>query len=218
MYPGFFSIRCKTNVKIGWKEKLNVEQLGPWCKLWDVDMNGKKTKYTFITRGIRFVVCNDYWKVICINFGHICLFWIKPSETQLHVVIQLRDIHGQGEPILDLTFPVVCFQTYGIGMLAKTDSKNCRNGPTSSAGQKNSKYNLSLCCLFVLLPLCCDFQLVSGPKVIKPFSSSTQLSMKFKRPISTEITKIDWNFRLRLPNPILYHAYKCFKWQQLLAF
>ena len=44
----------------------------------------------------------------------------------------------------------------------------------------------------------------SGPKVIKLFSYSTQLSMKFKLLINTKIGKINGNFRFKSPKPVIY--------------
>ena len=43
----------------------------------------------------------------------------------------------------------------------------------------------------------------SGPKVIKLFSCSTQLSMKFKMLINIEIAKINGNFRFRSQKPAI---------------
>ena len=43
-----------------------------------------------------------------------------------------------------------------------------------------------------------------GPEVIKLFSCSTQLSMKFKLLINTENAKINGNFRLKSPKPVIY--------------
>ena len=46
-------------------------------------------------------------------------------------------------------------------------------------------------------------------EVIKLFSCSTQLSMKFKMLINIEITKIDGIFRFNSLEPAIYPAYKC---------
>ena len=43
-----------------------------------------------------------------------------------------------------------------------------------------------------------------GPKVIKTFSCSIQLRLKFKLLINTEIAKISRNSRLRSPRPEIY--------------
>ena len=48
-----------------------------------------------------------------------------------------------------------------------------------------------------------------GPKVIKLFSCSTQLSMKFKILINIEIAKLNGNFRFRSQKPAIYPANKC---------
>ena len=45
--------------------------------------------------------------------------------------------------------------------------------------------------------------------VIKLFSCSTQLSMKFKMLINIEIAKINGFFRLNSLEPAIYPAYKC---------
>ena len=48
-----------------------------------------------------------------------------------------------------------------------------------------------------------------GAEVIKLFSCSTQLSMKFKMLINIEIAKIDGIFRFNLLKPAIYPANKC---------
>ena len=48
-----------------------------------------------------------------------------------------------------------------------------------------------------------------GAEVIKLFSCSTQLSMKFKLLINIEIVKIDGIFRLNSLEPAIYPANKC---------
>ena len=48
-----------------------------------------------------------------------------------------------------------------------------------------------------------------GAEVIKVFSCSTQLSMKFKMLINIEIAKIDGIFRFNLLEPAIYPADKC---------
>ena len=48
-----------------------------------------------------------------------------------------------------------------------------------------------------------------GPEVIKLFSCSTQLSMKFKLLINTEIDKINGNFRFKSTKQVIYPANKC---------
>ena len=50
---------------------------------------------------------------------------------------------------------------------------------------------------------------VPGPEVIKLFSCSTQLSMKFKMLINIEIAKINGNFMFRSQKPAIYPANKC---------
>ena len=50
---------------------------------------------------------------------------------------------------------------------------------------------------------------ISGPEVIKLFSSSAQLSMKFQLRINTEIAQVNENFRFRYTKPVIYPAYKC---------
>ena len=52
-----------------------------------------------------------------------------------------------------------------------------------------------------------DFQ--PGPRVIKLFSCSTQLSMKFKMLINIKIAKNNGNFRFRSQKPAIYPANKC---------
>ena len=49
----------------------------------------------------------------------------------------------------------------------------------------------------------------SGPKVIKLFSSSAQLSMKFQLLINVEIIKISGKFRFKTQNLVIYPANKC---------
>ena len=49
----------------------------------------------------------------------------------------------------------------------------------------------------------------TGAEVIKLFSFSTQLSMKFKMLINIEIAKIDGIFRFYLLEPAIYPADKC---------
>ena len=48
-----------------------------------------------------------------------------------------------------------------------------------------------------------------GAEVIKLFSCSTQLSMKFKMLINIEIAKIDGIFRFNSLEPAIYPANKC---------
>ena len=43
-----------------------------------------------------------------------------------------------------------------------------------------------------------------SPKIIKSFSCSSQLSMKFKLPINREIIKFGRNFRFKLAKPVIY--------------
>ena len=47
------------------------------------------------------------------------------------------------------------------------------------------------------------------PEVIKLFSCSAELRFKFKVLISTEIAKINLNFRFRSAKPVIYPADKC---------
>ena len=48
-----------------------------------------------------------------------------------------------------------------------------------------------------------------GPEVIKLFSSSAQLSMKFQLLINAEIVKISGKFRFIPQNLVIYPANKC---------
>ena len=48
-----------------------------------------------------------------------------------------------------------------------------------------------------------------GAKVMKLFSCSTQLNMKFKMLINIEIAKIDGIFRFNSLEPAIYPANKC---------
>ena len=48
-----------------------------------------------------------------------------------------------------------------------------------------------------------------GPEVIKLFSSSAQLSMKFQLLINVEIVKINEKFRFKTQKLIIYPAHKC---------
>ena len=48
-----------------------------------------------------------------------------------------------------------------------------------------------------------------SPEVIKLFSSSAQLSMKFQLRISVEIVKLSGNFRFKTQKLVLYPAHKC---------
>ena len=48
-----------------------------------------------------------------------------------------------------------------------------------------------------------------GPKVIKLFSCSTQLSMKFEMLINIKIAKVNEIFRFKSPKPVIYPPYKC---------
>ena len=48
-----------------------------------------------------------------------------------------------------------------------------------------------------------------GPKVIKLFSSSAQLSMKFQLLINVEIIKISGKFRFKTQKLVIYPANKC---------
>ena len=50
---------------------------------------------------------------------------------------------------------------------------------------------------------------IPGPEVIKLFSCSTQLRMKFKLLINTETAKINENFRFQSQKPVVYPANKC---------
>ena len=53
------------------------------------------------------------------------------------------------------------------------------------------------------------FRGISGAEVIKLFSCSTQLSMKFKMLIDIEIAKIDGIFRFNSLKLAIYPANKC---------
>ena len=48
-----------------------------------------------------------------------------------------------------------------------------------------------------------------GPEVIKLFSSSAQLRMKFQLLISAEIVKISGKFRFKTKKLVIYPAHKC---------
>ena len=48
-----------------------------------------------------------------------------------------------------------------------------------------------------------------GPEVIKLFSSSAQLSMKFQLLINAEIVKIIGKFRFKTQKLVIYPAHKC---------
>ena len=48
-----------------------------------------------------------------------------------------------------------------------------------------------------------------GPEVIKLFSSSAQLSMKFQLLINVEIIEISGKFRFRTQKLVIYPAHKC---------
>ena len=48
-----------------------------------------------------------------------------------------------------------------------------------------------------------------GPEVIKLFSSSAQLSMKFQLLIDIEIVKISGKFRFKTKKLVTYPAHKC---------
>ena len=50
---------------------------------------------------------------------------------------------------------------------------------------------------------------VPGPEVIKLFSSSAQLSMKFQLLINVEIVKISGKFGFKTQKLIIYSAHKC---------
>ena len=50
---------------------------------------------------------------------------------------------------------------------------------------------------------------LTGLEVIKLFSCSTKLSLKFKLLIDTEIANINSSFRFKSPKPVIYPAYKC---------
>ena len=48
-----------------------------------------------------------------------------------------------------------------------------------------------------------------GPEVIKRFSSSAQLSMKFQLLMDVEIVKISEKFRFKTQYLVIYPAHKC---------
>ena len=50
---------------------------------------------------------------------------------------------------------------------------------------------------------------VECPEVIKLFSSSAQLSMKFQLLINVEIVKIGGKFRIKTQKLVIYPAHKC---------
>ena len=49
----------------------------------------------------------------------------------------------------------------------------------------------------------------TGPEVIKLFSSSAQLSMKFQLLINVEIVTISGQLRFKTKKLVIYPAYKC---------
>ena len=53
------------------------------------------------------------------------------------------------------------------------------------------------------------FQSLEGLEVIKLFSSSAQLSMKFQLLINVEIIKISGKFRFTTRELVIYSAHKC---------
>ena len=53
------------------------------------------------------------------------------------------------------------------------------------------------------------FKFSPGPEVIKLFSSSAQLSMKFQLLINVEIVKISGKFRFISHKPVIYPVHKC---------
>ena len=50
---------------------------------------------------------------------------------------------------------------------------------------------------------------IPGPEVIKLFSSSAQLSMKFQLLINVEIIKIRGKFKFKTQKLVIYSAHKC---------
>ena len=61
----------------------------------------------------------------------------------------------------------------------------------------------------MILPEVMDSVTGPGPEVIKLFSSSAQLSMKFQLLINAEIVKISGKFRFIPQNLVIYPANKC---------
>ena len=53
------------------------------------------------------------------------------------------------------------------------------------------------------------WKIMSGPEVIKLFSSSAQLSIKFQQLINAEIVEISETFRLSTQQLVIYPAHKC---------
>ena len=52
-------------------------------------------------------------------------------------------------------------------------------------------------------------EMTSGLEVIKLFSSSAQLSMKFQLLIDVEVVKISEKFRFKTQKLVIYPAHKC---------
>ena len=69
----------------------------------------------------------------------------------------------------------------------------------------NQKFPASSC----LLCLYSQVFVGPGPEVIKHFSSSAQLSMKFQLLINDEIIKIGAQFRFKTQKLVIYPAHKC---------
>ena len=87
-------------------------------------------------------------------------------------------------------------------------------------GGDNPFVRSRLSCLFVGVPavitnlysletLNCFNNHIKVSEVIKLFSCSTQLSMKFKLLINFEIAKINEIFKLKSQKLVIYHANKC---------
>ena len=75
--------------------------------------------------------------------------------------------------------------------------------------EKLGRRILILCLIDRKSCLCLSLYDVPGAEVIKLFSCSTQLSMKFKMLINIEIAKIDGIFRFNSLEPAIYPANKC---------
>ena len=52
--------------------------------------------------------------------------------------------------------------------------------------------------------------MIPGPEVIKLFSCSAQLSMKFKLLVNIEIAKINGKFKFKSQKPVIFPADKCY--------
>ena len=66
-----------------------------------------------------------------------------------------------------------------------------------------------VCSLLVAVAMACPKSDQPGPEVIKLFSSSAQLSMKFQLLINVKIFKKCGKFRFKTQKLVIYPAHKC---------